>query len=148
MNNLISVCFLTWDLRVTEVSLHERVAAEHARCCTYGLMSVCAINQGTLEHRTGKIPGFISQWWKEASDLMPLGKSKHDCDIHKVKPLGEVSETSVHPVLMNHVQERGTCTEIHTGGLLEKNRAYLQEYTWNICLGKPAEASVEEAHGC
>lgn len=39
---------------------------------------------------------------------------------------------------------KGTCTEIHPGGLLEQSKAYLQEYTWNICLANAAKANVEE----
>lgn len=56
------------------------------------------------------------------------------------------SETLLCPVLINHGQERQTCTEIHPGGLLEKNKAYLQEYARNICLINTGKANAEE--GC
>lgn len=54
------------------------------------------------------------------------------------------SETLLCPVLINQVQERGTCTEIHPGWLLEKNKAYLQEYTRNICLINLGKPNAEE----
>lgn len=54
------------------------------------------------------------------------------------------SETLLCPVLINHDQERGACTEIHPGWLLEKNKVYLEEYTRNICQINLGKANAEE----
>lgn len=51
-------------------------------------------------------------------------------------------ETLLCPVLITHVQERGICTEILPGGLLEMNKAYLQEYSGNICLINVGKANT------
>lgn len=53
-------------------------------------------------------------------------------------------ETLLYPVVINHVQERGVCTEVPLGGLLEMNKAYLQECTGNICLINLGKANAGE----
>lgn len=51
-------------------------------------------------------------------------------------------ETLLYRVLINHVQERGVCTEVLPGELLEMNKAYLQECTGNVCLINPGKANA------
>lgn len=80
---------MTWDLQVIEMSLQEHVIAQNARYYMYGLVSIYSINPGTLQQSNGKIPGFISQRWKEAANLMQLWKNKCDCGVHAVKLLGD-----------------------------------------------------------